>query len=133
MLPLALQLWPTWVSSRDCDDTYGFVVRYMLDGDLELSEHFDTSNVTLNLCLGKEFEGGQLCFKGVRFTESEGQQDGSVVEQVPGEAVIHLGGHRHAALPILAGVRQNLILWTWGEGGVVRVAPVPPKEHALSH
>lgn len=28
--------------------------------------HVDDSEVTLNVCLGKEFEGGELFFRGVR-------------------------------------------------------------------
>ena len=48
----------------DCAERYGFVVRYATDEDRELAEHSDTSNVTLNVCLGREFIGGSLYFKG---------------------------------------------------------------------
>merc|ERR1712050_785587 len=66
--PLARELWPEWVAADDCDETYGFVVRYRMGEDVELAEHADTSNVTLNACLGREFQDGGLYFKGVRFT-----------------------------------------------------------------
>ncbi|CAE7462716.1 ICU11 [Symbiodinium natans] len=69
--PLARELWPEWVDPTDCDETYGFVVRYRTGEDVELAEHADTSNVTLNVCLGKDFTGGELYFKGVRFTPSQ--------------------------------------------------------------
>ena len=34
--------------------------------DLDLSFHADDAELTLNLCLGKEFQGGALYFGGVR-------------------------------------------------------------------
>merc|ERR1719253_2294564 len=64
-------LWPEWVAECDCDETYGFVVRYRIGEDVELAEHADTSNVTLNACLGRDFGGGDIFFKGCRFTDSE--------------------------------------------------------------
>jgi len=127
--PLALEMWPQWVGKGECCEQYGFVVRYKIGEDLNLAEHTDTSNVTLNLCMGKEFEGGELYFKGVRYTESAKSQEKFDVSHVPGEAVIHLGGHYHAAQSIRAGDRQNLILWCWGEGGWVRIAPIDPAKN----
>jgi hypothetical protein len=41
----------------------------------------------------------------------------------PGMALIHLGQVRHAARPITKGERQNLVIWLFGEGGYVRIAP----------
>lgn len=43
-------------------------------------------------------------------------------------AIIHKGGHRHAALPLESGQRTNLVLWLFGEDGYVRAAPYPPSE-----
>eukprot|EP00971_Amphidinium_carterae_P059922 1185290-Amphidinium_carterae.1 len=77
-LPLGRDLWPEWVSGTDCDETYGFVVRYRIGEDVELAEHADTSNLTLNLCLGRDFVGGDLYFKGVRFTDSMDDQNASL-------------------------------------------------------
>ena len=37
--------------------------------------------------------------------------------------LIHRGSVRHAALPITSGTRHNMIIWLFGEGGHVRVAP----------
>ena len=37
---------------------HAFVVAYALARDLGLSFHVDSSDVTLNVCLGREFEGG---------------------------------------------------------------------------
>lgn len=128
VLPFANSLWPEWVDRSDCDETYGFVVRYRIGEDVDLAEHADTSNVTLNVCLGREFEGGDLYFKGVRFTDSEDDKD-----PLPpflhrkGRAAIHLGGHFHGVLPITSGERSNLVLWAMGQYGVVRIRPRTPR------
>jgi len=98
-----------------CDDHHGFIVEYALKKDLALGFHVDDSEVTLNVCLGTEFGGGDLFFAGVRCqrhkhmvpTEKESFQ---VPHQV-GRAIIHLGKHRHSATPITFGKRVNLILW----------------------
>ena len=33
VLPLARHIWPQWVAPSDCDETYGFVVRYKMGED----------------------------------------------------------------------------------------------------
>ena len=48
------------------DHHHGFIVEYALDKDVKLDFHVDDSEVTMNLCLGTEFEGGELYFGGVR-------------------------------------------------------------------
>lgn len=108
----------------DCLEQYGFSVEYSLGGDRALAEHSDTANVTLNVCLGREFAGGELYFKGVRFTPSAEKSERDVVAHRPGWALLHLGGHVHCATPLEAGERVNLILWCQGEHGTVRIRPV---------
>lgn len=41
-----------------------FVVEYGTDKDKKLDWHVDESEVTLNVCLGKRFTGGDLVFSG---------------------------------------------------------------------
>ena len=41
---------------------HAFVVAYALGKDLDLSFHVDSADVTLNVCLGKDFEGGDFIF-----------------------------------------------------------------------
>lgn len=125
-LPFARELWPEWVDPGDCDDTYGFVVRYKLGEDVDLAEHADTSNVTLNACLGREFTGGGLYFKGVRFTGSAEDKEEHLVGHSKGSAVLHLGGHFHGVHPLTGGERSNLVLWGTGQHGVVRIRPSTP-------
>ncbi|XP_057528142.1 2-oxoglutarate and iron-dependent oxygenase domain-containing protein CP2-like isoform X2 [Amaranthus tricolor] len=77
--------------------------------------HVDDAELTLNVCLGKEFSGGELFFRGVRCekhvnTETQAEEilDYS---HVPGRAVLHRGRHRHGARATTDGRRSNLILW----------------------
>ena len=122
--PLACEVHGTWCGMDDLVEEYGFTVRYAPGEDTQLDEHFDTSNLTLNICLGKAFRGGDLYFKGIRQTASAKSTE--VLGQVahtPGRCVLHLGGHRHGARPIEAGERTNLILWCSGVHGTVRITP----------
>lgn len=103
------------VGGATLDSHHGFVVEYGMDRDVDLGFHVDDSEVTLNVCLGKEFSGGELFFRGVRCdkhvnteTLSEEILDYS---HVPGRAVIHCGRHRHGARATTSGNRINLLLW----------------------
>lgn len=125
--PFARELWPEWVDPGDCDETYGFVVRYKIGEDVDLAEHADTSNVTLNACLGRDFAGGDLYFKGLRFTDSAEDQEERLVPHSKGAAVLHLGGQFHGVHPITSGERSNLVLWATGQNGVVRIRPSTPR------
>lgn len=94
------------------DDQHAFIVEYEATGskDKHLNMHFDDSELTINLCLGKEFQGGEVMFAGHRDRpDTHGQL--FVYDQVVGQAILHDGKHMHSALPIREGERVNLILW----------------------
>lgn len=103
------------VGGSSLDTHHGFVVEYSMDRDLELGFHVDDSEVTLNVCLGKEFNGGELFFRGVRCDKHVNGEvrPEEVFEHfhVPGRAILHAGRHRHGAKAITSGQRTNLILW----------------------
>lgn len=61
---VASLLYPEWVGVG-LDSNRAFTVKYMLDGDTELSCHFDNAEVTLNVCLGRQFTGGDLLVGGM--------------------------------------------------------------------
>mmetsp|Transcript_54787 Transcript_54787/g.90792 ORF Transcript_54787/g.90792 Transcript_54787/m.90792 type:complete len:370 (+) Transcript_54787:3-1112(+) len=131
--PLSQMLFPHLVAIGDADDHYGFVVRYRVGEDVSLAGHADASVATLNVNLGIEgFVGGALEFRGTRFIEDNPQdKPPSQVDFAhfhPGEAILHLGGQHHAALPLLSGERVNLVIWLFGEHGTVRVAPYSERE-----
>ncbi|KAM0012248.1 putative oxoglutarate/iron-dependent dioxygenase [Helianthus debilis subsp. tardiflorus] len=97
------------------DSHHGFVVEYGFNRDIELGFHVDDSEVTLNVCLGKQFSGGELYFRGVRCDKHMNTE--ALPEEifdyshVPGHAIIHRGRHRHGARATTAGQRINLLLW----------------------
>ncbi|KAG6490513.1 hypothetical protein ZIOFF_051811 [Zingiber officinale] len=63
--PVARVFYPE-VGGSTLDSHHGFVVEYGKDKDIELGFHVDDAEVTLNVCLGKDFSGGNLFFQGVR-------------------------------------------------------------------
>ncbi|KAK6267475.1 hypothetical protein QUC31_011635 [Theobroma cacao] len=103
------------VGGSTLDSHHGFVVEYGIDRDVELGFHVDDSEVTLNVCLGKQFSGGDLFFRGVRcdkHVNTETQSDEILdYSHVPGRAVLHRGRHRHGARATTSGHRVNLLLW----------------------
>lgn len=80
------------------------------EGDKDLGLHYDNSDVTLNVCLGKEFQGGDLFFCGLLDKpETHGEQL-NIPHRV-GQGLLHRGNHRHGATQLTAGERFNLIIW----------------------
>ena len=82
--------------------------------------HFDNAEITLNVSLTDEHEGGELYF--VRWGEetpsflsvhtNTTRDDRLVpVEHRKGVGVLHRGGEMHGAMPLAAGARTNLIIW----------------------
>lgn len=84
--------------------------------------HTDDSEVTLNLSLGREFEGGELVLRGLRNGRGEGKEEARIKPR-PGRAVLHLGQHLHEVTKVLAGERYALIMWARNEGYRETVCP----------
>ncbi|XP_027935113.1 uncharacterized PKHD-type hydroxylase At1g22950-like [Vigna unguiculata] len=103
------------IGGSSLDSHHGFVVEYGINRDVELGFHVDDSEVSLNICLGGKFSGGELFFRGVRCDEHVNSdiQPGEIFDyyHVPGHAILHPGRHRHGARPTTSGNRINLILW----------------------
>ncbi|PNY11083.1 putative PKHD-type hydroxylase [Trifolium pratense] len=103
------------IGGSTLDSHHGFVVEYGTNRDVDLGFHVDDAEVTLNICLGTQFSGGELFFRGVRCDEhvNTETQTGEIFDysHVPGHAVLHSGRHRHGARPTISGNRINLILW----------------------
>jgi len=97
------------------DDHHGFIVEYKIGKDIRLDFHVDDSDVTLNLCLGRVFEAGDLYFGGVRCAHHQQtkplKNESFTYSHKIGAGLFHLGKHRHAANAITSGERYNLILW----------------------
>ena len=94
------------------DHHKSFVVKYALGDDEELASHFDNAEVTLNVNLGVDFEGGELTFHGHKGSATLDARAHHAWEGAGvGHGVLHLGAQVHAALPISAGERRNLVVW----------------------
>ena len=77
---------------------------------LGLDMHTDDSDVTFNVCLGKQFTGSGLIFCGM-MGSPEHRQLSAIYHHKVGRCVVHLGRKRHGADNIATGERVNLIIW----------------------
>eukprot|EP01130_Rhizamoeba_saxonica_P005965 TRINITY_DN2364_c0_g1_i1.p1 TRINITY_DN2364_c0_g1~~TRINITY_DN2364_c0_g1_i1.p1 ORF type:complete len:432 (-),score=97.19 TRINITY_DN2364_c0_g1_i1:48-1343(-) len=117
--PLSGLLFPEW-GGETLDRHHGFMVQYRVGEDVNLDMHIDDSEVTLNVSLGKVFDGGSLRFCGT-VGEDEFMKLAKQYTHIPGRAVIHSGKHRHGAEDISSGERYNLILWC--KSSLYRMSP----------
>eukprot|EP00404_Azadinium_spinosum_P033372 CAMPEP_0180578052 /NCGR_PEP_ID=MMETSP1037_2-20121125/12258_1 /TAXON_ID=632150 /ORGANISM="Azadinium spinosum, Strain 3D9" /LENGTH=325 /DNA_ID=CAMNT_0022595833 /DNA_START=18 /DNA_END=992 /DNA_ORIENTATION=+ len=106
--PLAHSLFPG-VGSH-FDSHHSFVVRYKVGEDLGLDMHTDDSDVTFNICLGRDFKGAGLQFCGNQGT-SQHRQSSALYKHQKGRCIVHRGHRRHGADDITEGERLNLIIW----------------------
>ena len=102
--PIAHRLFITDPVVYGLDHHHSFLVQYKsnhLKGDRGLDMHHDASEVTLNVCLGRDnFKGGDLLFCGMADLSNHRKYQFSYTH-VKGRAVMHLGRHRHGAEDIL--------------------------------
>jgi hypothetical protein len=68
--------------------------------------------ITLNVCLGDKFEGGDIRFWGLRGENVKGNKILGEYQPEVGRAIIHSGRHLHEVTTVTAGDRFALILWT---------------------
>jgi thiol-disulfide isomerase/thioredoxin len=111
VLPLTKLLFPKQGSAFD--KHHSFMVKYKSGEDRGLDMHHDDSDVTLNVCLGREFTGATLSFCG-GFGHADHRRHVHTYAHVIGRAIVHLGTHRHGADDIVSGERYNLIVWSTG-------------------
>jgi len=131
--PLARRLFPAQFSNAHGEEKqflsqHSFIVRYKAGEDINLKTHKDDSDFTLNLCLGRSFEGADVFFH-----ESPGQSPSASSndrgdeyafphpddckycvfkhEHTPGMALLHLGRHVHGVNSLRSGERMSLIVW----------------------
>ena len=89
---------------------HSFMVQYKAGQDLGLDMHTDDSDVTFNICLGREFTGAGLTICGDSRTPTHRKFYKSY-SHIVGRALVHLGSRRHGADDIREGERNNLIVW----------------------
>jgi len=87
-----------------------FTVVYSKQEDTALSTHFDNSEVTINVNLGTDFDGGDLvCYP----EDDRGNQ--VWISHKLGYGVLHLGKILHRAAPTTRGRRVNFVHWARSE------------------
>jgi len=109
--PMCKALYPDEIVTCALDHHHSFMVRYRNDGNKGLDMHHDASEATLNVCLGRDnFTSGGLRFCG-RFGDKDHRSSSHIYSHIKGQAILHLGRHRHGADDIASGERINLIIW----------------------
>jgi len=96
--PIARLLFPRHGSSLDSH--HAFMVQYRAEEDAALDMHHDDSDVTFNICLGRNFSGSALTFCGLVHDPDHRQYSNSY-SHVKGRALVHLGEQRHGADQIM--------------------------------
>ena len=106
----------TELMEGDLDWRQGYVAAYKgqssntkVEHQNRLVVHTDDSEITLNVGLGDDFDGGELQFWGLR-DEDDPQLLGTY-SPVPGRALLHAGRHFHQVTRVTKGERYALILW----------------------
>ncbi|XP_076925758.1 2-oxoglutarate and iron-dependent oxygenase domain-containing protein ICU11-like [Bidens hawaiensis] len=98
------------------DSHHGYIVQYgMGKKDVIEDIHVDDSEVTLNICLGNEFTGGQLFFESPMcdkhvYTNIDPEKI-TEVNNLAGCSTLYRGCHRHGARATTSGRRVNLVMW----------------------
>lgn len=108
LYPISERIWKQEGARLDRHHT--FLVRYKPGEDLGLDVHTDDSDVTFNVCLGREFSGSGLVFCGM-MGSADHRKLTTVYHHKLGRCVVHLGRKRHGADNIQTGERINLIIW----------------------
>lgn len=111
--PISTVLYPE-VGGQLLDTQHSFVVGYG-EGDNGIGFHVDDCELTLNVCLGQQFTGGDMYFSGIRCRNHVNSEvhpkEYFQCPQVPGQALLYCGRHRSGTLPTTSGIRVNFTMW----------------------
>lgn len=101
-----------WVG-EGLDSHRGFTVFYSNEGDRQLNYHYDNAEVTLNVSLNGDFQGGDVYFCGMHSKSKESSCNirRTEVEHKFGWGILHRGRQMHGAMSLISGERHNLIFW----------------------
>ncbi|CAF3374691.1 unnamed protein product [Rotaria socialis] len=110
--PLAQALYgEEYIGATGLDSHKAFVVSYKIDQDVDLDYHYDNAEITFNVSLGDQFEGGDLYFGTMAKAHRTAFSNFTFVEHKPTIGVLHRAQHLHGSEPITSGERYNLIIW----------------------
>ena len=120
--PLSRQLFSSTEHFDDLDWRHGYIAGYSAEPAEakgtqrhKLVPHTDDSEITLNVGMGDNFEGGELSFWNLRGSTKEGIHVGDFHPRI-GCALIHSGRHLHEVQRVTKGDRYAMIIWarSWG-------------------
>jgi len=112
--PIANLLFP----SRDrrewkFESNYTFSVEFEMGEDTDLVLHKDSSDITLNICLGTQFEGADVYFYNPDLTDpSSLTEDPIDCSFKVGYGMMHRGRHLHGTRQLTSGHRLNVVMWS---------------------
>jgi len=101
--PLVLSLFPQLKETKF--EVYPKLMVYQLNNNEDWPIHMDGDIATINICLGKEFEGADL-----RIFDREGTDNFIDYKHQVGRMVIHLGDNRHSVTSLKSGTRYSMII-----------------------
>lgn len=125
--PLARVAFPEW-AAVSIDSYHAFSIHVARPGKRRASgvenrlvgdslpSHIDICEVSMNICLGREFNGTDMIFRGVNGLKGGGGAGGGDgagdirIPHVPGRAFLNLCQHYHGTLPLLSGERHALVV-----------------------
>ena len=124
---IAPLMFPEFVDYNALDWSHGYVVGYSNDkktGGMAVQRsglvtHTDDSEVTCNIALNDNYEGGELIMYGLRGEDDEDKIKARI-KKLSGTLIIHSGRHLHEVAPVQGGSRYHLICWTRNLQGVRR-------------
>ena len=124
--PLAF---PDYVDCNALDWSHGYIVGYSRDQRAQgmavqrsgLVTHTDDSEVTCNIALNDDYEGGELVMHGLRGDDDEDEIK-TRIKKSSGTLIIHSGRRLHEVASIQEGSRYHLICWTRNLVGIRRRA-----------
>jgi len=108
--PIAKVFFPDWIGDG-LDSHRAFTVKYKLGEDRDLFTHFDNAEVTINVCVGKQFDGSELHFGNFRNYRNGNDSSLLSVSNITGSGIFHLSQQMHGSVPITDGERHNIVIW----------------------
>jgi hypothetical protein len=104
-----------------------FCVHYNMEqDDTSGARHVDPSDITVNICIEKSPNAtgsrvkfyGTMAMKNVERDSTPDDKEASsefcfLVDQEPGYATIHWGGHPHETMRLESGTRTNIVMTFW--------------------
>eukprot|EP00397_Hematodinium_sp_SG-2012_P018731 GEMP01019200.1.p1 GENE.GEMP01019200.1~~GEMP01019200.1.p1 ORF type:complete len:387 (+),score=62.71 GEMP01019200.1:142-1302(+) len=118
MDPLSRKLFPDVLNpDGDTSFRYGFIIGYSDSlkegGNISrkaLDTHTDDSEVTMTICLGREYTGGNVILRHLREDPNEGEEQ-TRIKMETGQATLFYGQQLHQVEDITSGERHIFVIW----------------------